>query len=77
MPLSLSNETMKHLQRLMILLYDRKSESTQVDHSRKLLFAKGRQIDRIPPTEAALKEHVTQSIVQCIKRDTVGDRPSL
>ena len=64
MPLSLSDETMKHLQRFLILLYDRKSQSTQVDHSRKLLFAKGRQIDRIPPTEAALKEHVNRAVYQ-------------
>ena len=64
MPLSLSDETMKHLQRFMILLYDRKSQSTQVDHSGKLLFANGRQIDRIPPTEAALKEHVNRAVYQ-------------
>ena len=64
MPLSLSDETMKHLQRFVILLYDRTSQSTQVDHSRKVLFATGRQIDRIPPTEATLKEHVKRALYQ-------------
>ena len=64
MPLSLSGETMKHLQRFVILLYDRTSQSTQVDHSRKVLFARGRQIDGIPPTEATLKEHVKRAVYQ-------------
>ena len=58
MPLSLSDENMNHLQRFVLLLYVRTSECTRVDLCRKLLFAKGRQIDRIPPTEAALKEHI-------------------
>ena len=36
LPLSLSEETMKHLQRFVILLYDKTSQITQVDHcSRK------------------------------------------
>ena len=55
---------MKHLQRLVILLYDRTSQNKQVDHCRKLLFAKGRQIDHIPPTEAALKEYVKRAVYQ-------------
>ena len=55
---------MKHLQKFVILLYDRTGESTQVDHCRKLLFANGRQLDRIAPTEAALKEHVKCAVYQ-------------
>ena len=55
---------MNHLQRFVLLLYDRTSECTRVDLCRKLLFAKGRQIDRIPPTEAALKEHIKRAVYQ-------------
>ena len=62
MPLSLSDETVKHLQRFVILLYDRTSQSKKVDHCRKLLFANGRQIDRTPPTKAVLKEHVKSAM---------------
>ena len=64
MPLSLSDENMNHLQRFVLLLYDRTSECTRVDLCRKLLFAKGRQIDRIPPTAAALKEHIKRAVYQ-------------
>ena len=64
MQLSLSDETMKHLQRFVILLYNRTSQSTQVDRSRKVLFATGRQIDCIPPTEATLKDHVKRAVYQ-------------
>lgn len=64
MPLSISDENMNKLQRFVILLYDRTSQCTQVNQSRKLLFAKGRQLDRIPPTEAALSEHVKRATYQ-------------
>ena len=58
MPLLLSDENMNHLQRFLILLYDRTSECTRVELCRQQLFAKRIQIDRIPPTEAALKQHI-------------------
>ena len=74
MPLSLSDETMKHLQRFVILLYDRPSQSTQVDHSRKLLFATGRQIDCIPPTEATLKEHFKRAVGYCWGQTLVANQ---
>ena len=40
MPLSLSDENMNHLQRFVLLLYDRTSECTRVDLCRKLLLPK-------------------------------------
>ena len=64
MPLSLSDENMNKLQRFVILRYEITSECTQVDQCRKLLFAKGRQLDRIPPTEAALRDHVKRAVYQ-------------
>ena len=50
----------------MILLYDKTSECTRVDQCRKQLFAKGIQVDHIPPTEAALKEHIKQVVYQAV-----------
>jgi len=45
------------LERLVILLYDRTS-SEEVTVVRKQLFAqKGRPMDGLPPTKAALKQH--------------------
>ena len=64
MPLSLSDESLIHLQRFVILLYDRTSECSRVDQCIEQLFSKGRQIDRIPPTEAALKEHIKRTVYQ-------------
>ena len=64
MPLSLSDENMNKLQRFVILLYERTSHCTQVDQCRKLLFAKERQLNHIPPTEAVLREHVKRAAYQ-------------
>lgn len=61
---SVSEENMRHLERFVILLYDRSSDSTEVNQARKSLFAKGRQIDHIPPTKAALLEHAKRSTYQ-------------
>ena len=48
------------LERLLILLYDRTS-SEEVNVARKQLFAqKGRPMDGLPPTKAALKEHTKE-----------------
>ena len=57
MPLSLSNENMNHLERFVLL-------QQGLICVEKLLFAKGRQMDRIPPTEAALKEHIKRAVYQ-------------
>lgn len=64
MPVSISTEILDRLQRFVVLLYDRTCQYTQVNETRKMLFAKGRQLDRIPPTEAALREHVKRSAYQ-------------
>jgi len=61
---SVSEEQISQLERFVILLYDKTSECTYVNEARKVLFTKGRQIDRIPPTKAALKEHVKRATYQ-------------
>ncbi len=49
----------------MILLYDRTSSEEDVNVARKQLFAqKGRPMDGLPPTKAALKEHTKRAAYQ-------------
>ena len=56
---------MNRLQRFVVLLYDRTSTKATVNEARKQLFIqKGRQFDNIPPTEAALAEHVKRTAYQ-------------
>lgn len=56
---------MSTLEQFVILLYDRTSTSTSVDKARKELFTqKGRSIDVIPPTYAALYQHAKRAAYQ-------------
>ena len=49
----------------MELTYDRKSEATEVDDSRRQLFTqKPRTMQNIPPTQVALKEHIKRTCYQ-------------
>ncbi|KAG1685303.1 hypothetical protein GQR58_009153 [Nymphon striatum] len=59
-----TDDNRRQLQRYIILLYDRLSECTKVDQSMDHMFAKERQIDRIPRTKAALIEHIKQAVFQ-------------
>ena len=52
-------EVMPMLEHFVVLLYDNASTCTRIDEPRKELFTqKGRSIDAIPPTSAALLQHV-------------------
>jgi len=46
------------------LLYDRTSTSTDVDKTRCKLFARKNNVQLIPPTSAALKQHVRRAVYQ-------------
>ena len=49
----------------MILLYDRTSSLEDINQARKHLFAqKGRSIENIPPTKAALVQHIKRAVYQ-------------
>ncbi|KAG0720995.1 hypothetical protein GWK47_047344 [Chionoecetes opilio] len=49
------DEWMQPLERFAVLLYDRTSTEEGVNQARKQLFSKkGRAIDGLPPTQAAL-----------------------
>jgi hypothetical protein len=63
-PESIPDECMVQLERFVVLLYCRTSEHSSVNEARKHLFARGRQIDNIPPTQATLIEHTKRSAYQ-------------
>ena len=53
------------LQRFVVLLYDRSNSKTTVNALRKHLFTKkGRPIEGLPPTEAALLQHAKRAALQ-------------
>ena len=49
------------LERFVVLLYDKNSDQKEVNDCRRELFCKGRSIEKIPPTSAALKKHILQA----------------
>jgi hypothetical protein len=53
------------LQRFVILMYDRSSSKASVNDLRKHLFTKkGRAMEGLPPTEAALLQHTKRAVYQ-------------
>ena len=65
MPSEVSEESMSLLERFVVLMYDRTSDIMEVNEARKQLFAhKGRTLENIPPTQAALKQHIKRACYQ-------------
>jgi len=59
------DEWMQPLERFVVLLYDRTSTEEGVNQARKQLFSKkGRAIDGLPPTQAALIQHTKRAAYQ-------------
>ena len=55
------------LERFVVLLYDRTSSLDHVNEARKVILAqKGRQLDQIPPTKAALLQHVRREVYKTV-----------
>ena len=52
---------MPTLERFTVILYDRTSNSVTTNACRQDLFCKGRSIDNIPPTSAAVIKHALRS----------------
>ena len=53
------------LEQFVVLIYDKTSQLTEVNRARLNLFTKqNRQIDNIPPTQAALLQHILRSTYQ-------------
>ncbi|KAK0146492.1 hypothetical protein N1851_014183 [Merluccius polli] len=63
-PHDIPQEVMITIARFVILLYDRTSTSTEIDQARKKLFTKRHNVQSIPPTQAALQEHVKRAVYQ-------------
>ena len=56
---------MDELERFVVLLYSKTSPHSKVDEARKQLFAQGnRQLENVPPTRAALVQHVKHAMYQ-------------
>ncbi|CAC5382291.1 unnamed protein product [Mytilus coruscus] len=59
------NESALNIERFVVLMYDRTSECLSVDAARKDLFRrKGRSIENIPPSSAALHQHIKRAAYQ-------------
>ena len=64
-PTEVTDTDLKTLERFVVLMYDRSSAATGVDEARLHMFArKQRPYDSIPPTQAALREHVKRAAYQ-------------
>ena len=64
----------------MVLMYNRTSESIQVNDARKELFTqKSGSLENIPPTQAALKQHIKCTCYQanCWNQALVADSEML
>ena len=55
---------MSVIERFVILLYDRTSMCTEIDQARQKLFAKRTNVKQIPPTRAAMEQHIKRAIYQ-------------
>ena len=51
------------IERFTILLYNHTSSKDNIDEARQELF-KGREMDAIPPTRAALLQHIKRAVYQ-------------
>ena len=64
-PSTFNEEHMSVLESFVVRMYDRSSTETSVDATRKQIFtSKGRSIDNIPPTSAALFQHTKRATYQ-------------
>ena len=64
-PEDAADEVYSALGRFTILMYDRTSRSESVNETRKLLFTRnGRPMAALPPSEAALQQHIRRTALQ-------------
>ena len=64
-PTELSDGCVEDIERFVVLLYDRGSELKRVDEARQQLFCQhSRDLERIPPTSAALTQHTLRASYQ-------------
>ena len=62
----MSDRTLEVIERFVVLMYSRTSDLSRVNDARKQLFAqKSRSLENIPPTQAALEQHLKRARYQC------------
>ena len=62
----ISDRTLEVIERFVVLMYGRTSDLSTVNDARKQLFAqKSRSLENIPPTQAALEQHLKRALYQC------------
>ena len=63
-PSDVQEDIMHTIERFVILLYDRTSTCTDIDKTRRKMFAKKTNVKQITPTKAALEQHVKRATYQ-------------
>jgi len=64
-PGAVSELSMSLVERFVVLMYDRTSDTMEVNEARKQLFTqKSRTLENIPPTQAALRQHIMRATYQ-------------
>lgn len=78
-PQTITDTTRNTIERYTVLIYDKLCEETNVNAARRSLVARGRTVDRIPPTQAALIEHTKRAAYQAghIWGNTIIPSPEL
>ena len=67
-PEDVTEADLKLLENFVVLLYSKTCNTVEVNEARRILFARdNRSIENIPPTTAALKEHILRCILQVSK----------
>ena len=78
-PQSITESNMNTIERYAVLIYDKLCKENSVNAARRSLVARGRTVDRIPPTQAALIEHTKRAAYQAghIWGNTIIPSPEL
>ena len=76
-PSGTPDDVMHTIERFVILLYDRTSTCKEINKARKKIFAKKNNVQLIPPTKAALEEHVKRAAYQGVWGQTLLPTPEL
>jgi len=62
-----NEECFQHIERFVTLLYDCTGSSSDVNVCRRVLFtSKGKDVESIPPTKDALKQHLLRAMLQAM-----------
>ena len=63
-PKVIPDDAMNIIERFVVLLFDRTSTCDKVNDARRKLFPRKNSVEQIPPTRAALMEHVKRAVYQ-------------